>query len=138
MIYATARVTVKTYEAVLDKPIILYRGDKNVEIMFQIFESGFKQYKNEGGNIILNLNASYGQLVIRTPNGVPITTDITPTKDGKIVFIIPAELIDETTEVGHYTFQIRLYNESQDSRVTLPPVAEGIEIVEPIASQDNL
>lgn len=137
MIYAIAKMTVKTYESTLDKPIILYRGDKNVEIMFQIYESGFKQYKNEGGNIILNLNATYGQFVARKPDGTPIVSEITETKDGKVVFVIPPELIDETTEVGRYTFQIRLYNEAMDSRVTLPAVVEGIEIIEPIASQDG-
>ena len=134
MIYATVKVTVKTHESILDKPIILYRGDKNVEIQFQIYESGFKQYKNEGGNTILNLNASYGQLVVRKPNGEYIISDITETKDGKIIFLIPPELIDETIEVGRYTFQIRLLNDTQDSRVTLPPIIEGIEVVEPIAS----
>ena len=134
MIYATVKVTVKTHESILDKPIILYRGDKNVEIQFQIYESGFKQYKHEGGNTILNLNASYGQLVVRKPNGEYIISDITETKDGKIIFLIPPELIDETIEVGRYTFQIRLLNDTQDSRVTLPPIIEGIEVVEPIAS----
>ena len=137
MIYTTAKVTIKNHEAAIDKPVVLYRGDKNVEVQFEIVESVYRQYKLEGSNTILNLNASYGQLVIQKPDYTYLISSKTPTKDGRIVFIIPEALIDEMSELGHYTFQIRLYDESQESRVTLPPVINGIEIVEPIASEDT-
>ena len=45
-------------------------------------------------------------------------------------------MIDEITEVGNYTFQIRLFDESMNSRATLPEVNNGIEIREPIATED--
>lgn len=136
MIYTTAKVTIKNYQATIDKPIVLYRGDRNVEIQFEILESVYRQYRVEGTNVILNLNASYGQLVVQKPDHTHILSDITPTKDGKVIFTIPGELIDETVEVGQYTFQIRLYNDDQTSRVSLPPVVGGIDIVEPITSED--
>lgn len=137
MIYTTAKVTVKNYQATIDKPIVLYRGDRNVEIQFEILESVYRQYRVEGTNVILNLNASYGQLVVQKPDYTHILSDIVPTQDGKVIFTIPGELIDETVELGQYTFQIRLYNDDQTSRVTLPPVAGGIDIIEPIASEDT-
>ena len=137
MIYTTAKVTIKNYQATIDKPIVLYRGDRNVEIQFEILESVYRQYRVEGTNVILNLNASYGQLVVQKPDYTHILSDIAPTQDGKVIFTIPGELIDETIEVGQYTFQIRLYDDDQTSRVTLPPVAGGIDIVEPIASEDT-
>ena len=137
MIYTASKVTIKNYQATIDKTIILYRGDRNVEIQFEILESVYRQYKVEGSNVILNLNASYGQLVVRKPDHTHILSDIVPTQDGKVIFTIPGELIDETVEVGQYTFQIRLYNDDQTSRVTLPPVTGGIDIVEPIASEDT-
>ena len=137
MIYTTAKVTVKNYQATIDKPIVLYRGDRNVEIQFEILESLYRQYKVEGTNVILNLDASYGQLVVQKPDHTHILSDIAPTQNGKVIFTIPGELIDETVEVGQYTFQIRLYNEDQTSRVTLPPVVGGIDIVEPIVSGDT-
>lgn len=136
MIYTASKVIIKNYQATIDKTIILYRGDRNVEIQFEILESVYRQYKVEGSNIILNLNASYGQLVVQKPDHTHILSDIVPTQDGKVIFTIPGELIDETVEVGQYTFQIRLYNDDQTSRVTLPPVTGGIDIVEPIASED--
>lgn len=137
MIYTTSKVVIKNYQATIDKTIILYRGDRNVEIQFEILESVYRQYKVEGTNIISNLNASYGQLVIQKPDYTHILSDIAPTQDGKVIFTIPGELIDETVEVGQYTFQIRLYNDDKTSRVTLPPVVGGIDIVEPIASEDT-
>ena len=127
----------KNYEAVIHTPIILYRGDKNVEVQMIIYESAYRQYKIEGANVIENLNASYGQLVVRKPDNTYVISNVTETKDGKIIFVIPPELIDETSEVGYFTFQIRLMNDDQTSRVTLPPVFNGIEIVEPIASEDE-
>ena len=137
MIYTASKVTIKNYQATIDKTIILYRGDRNVEIQFEILESVYRQYKVEGTNVISNLNASYGQLVIQKPDYTHILSDIAPTQDGKVIFTIPGELIDETVEVGQYTFQIRLYNDDKTSRVTLPPVVGGIDIVEPIASEDT-
>lgn len=137
MIYTNAVITVKDYESSINKPIIIYRGDKNIEVMFEIKNSVFRQYKSNATNTILDLNASYGQLVVLKPNNTYVISEITETKDGKIVFVIPPELIDEYSEVGSYTFQIRLMNEDQSSRVTLPPVLDGIEIIEPIASEDG-
>ena len=137
MIYTASKVTIKNYQAIIDKTIILYRGDRNVEIQFEILESVYRQYRVEGTNVILNLNASYGQLVVQKPDYTHILSDIMPTQDGKVIFTIPGELIDESVEVGQYTFQIRLYNDDKTSRVTLPPVVGGIDIVEPIASEDT-
>ena len=137
MIYTASKVTIKNHQATIDKTIVLYRGDRNVEIQFEILESLYRQYKVEGSNVILNLDASYGQLVIQKPDYTHILSDIAPTQNGKVIFTIPGELIDETVEVGQYTFQIRLYNADQTSRVTLPPVVGGIDIVEPIASEDT-
>lgn len=137
MIYTNVGITVKEYESFINKPIIIYRGDKNIEVMFTIKNSVFRQYKSNDTNTILNLNASYGQLVILKPDNTYVVSAVTETKDGKIIFVIPPELIDEHSEVGLYTFQIRLMNEDQSSRVTLPPVVDGIEIIEPIASEDE-
>lgn len=136
MIYTTAKVTIQNNTvSTIDRPIILYKGDKNIEIQFEIVESIFRQYKQEGPNTIENLGASYGQLIIQKPDFTSAISDITETKDGRIVFVIPEEMTDEDIELGLYTFQIRLYDETQSSRVTLPPVINGIEILNPIVTE---
>ena len=138
MIFTDRTIRVKKGASSIDNPIVLYRGDKEVEIRFTLSESSpFKFGVEAEPNIIEKTEAAYGQLVIKTPNDLPsIFSEIAPTNEGKIIFTITAEMIDEITEVGNYTFQIRLLDESMNSRATLPEVVNGIEIREPIASED--
>ena len=138
VIFTNRTITVKRGISSINEPIILYRGDKEVEIRFTLKEKEpFIFNKETESNIIENSEAAYGQLVIKTPNDLPaIFAGVAPTNEGKIVFKITGEMIDEITEVGSYSFQIRLFDESMNSRVTLPEVNDGIEIREPIASED--
>ena len=139
MIFTDRTITVKKGASSIDDTIVLYRGDKEVEIRFTLNESSpFRFGVGAEPNIIEKTEAAYGQLIIKTPNDLPsIFSGIAPTNEGKIIFTITAEMIDEITEVGNYTFQIRLLDESRNSRVTLPEVNDGIEIREPIASEDT-
>ena len=139
MIFTDRTVIVQKGTSSINDTIVLYRGDKNVEVRFTLNEgSPFKFGSGASPNIIEKTEASYGQLVINTPNDLPsIFSEIVPTNEGKIVFTITAEMIDEITEVGYYTFQIRLFDENKGSRATLPEVNNGIEIREPIASEDT-
>lgn len=132
MIYTIAKVTIKNNLASLNRQIVLYRGDKNVEIQFEIHDSLFRQRNADVSSTIENMGASYGQLIILKPDKTSLVTDITPTESNKIIFTIPPELIDEESELGDYTFQIRLFDKTQESRVTLPPIESGIVIEEPI------
>ena len=139
MIFTNRTITVKRGVSSINEPIILYRGDKEVEIRFALKEKAPFIFNKEADSDIIEVSeAAYGQLVIKTPNDLPaIFSEVTPTSEGKIVFKITGEMIDEITEVGNYSFQIRLFNESMNSRVTLPEVNGGIEIREPIASEDT-
>ena len=138
MIFTDRTVTVKNGISSINEPIVLYRGDKEVEIRFTLNEGlPFKFGSGASPNIIEKTEAAYGQLIIKRPNDLPaVFSEIAPTNEGKIVFTITAEMIDEITEVGNYTFQIRLLDESKNSRATLPEVVNGIEIREPIATED--
>ena len=139
MSFTDRTVKVKRGVSSINAPIILYRGDREVEIRFTLKEEApFMFNKETGSNIIENSEAAYGQLVIKTPNDLPaIFSEVAPTNEGKIVFKITGEMIDEITEVGSYTFEIRLFDESINSRITLPEVNDGIEVREPIASEDT-
>ena len=139
MIFTDRVIKVKRGISSINEPIILYRGDREVEIRFTLKEEApFMFNKETGSNIIEVSEAAYGQLVIKTPNDLPaIFSEVAPTSEGKIVFKITGEMIDEIDEVGNYSFQIRLFDENKNSRVTLPEVNSGIEIREPIASEDT-
>ena len=139
MIFTDRTIILQKGISSINDTIILYRGDKEVEIRFTLSESlPFRFGSGASPNIIEKTEAAYGQLVIKTPNDLPaIFSEVAPTNEGKIVFTITSEMIDEITEVGNYTFQIRLFDESMNSRATLPEVVNGIEIREPIASEDT-
>ena len=139
MIFTDRTVIVQKGTSSINDTIVLYRGDKNVEIRFTLSEgSPFRYGSGASPNIIEKTEAAYGQLVIKSPNNLPaIFSEVVPTNEGKIVFTITGEMIDEIDEVGNYSFQIRLFDENKNSRVTLPEVDNGIEIREPIASEDT-
>ena len=139
MIFTDRTITVKRGISSINEPIVLYRGDKEVEIRFTLKEKApFIFNKEVDSNIIENSEAAYGQLIIKAPNDLPpIFSEVVPTNEGKIIFNITGEMIDEITEVGNYLFQIRLFDEDMSSRITLPEVNNGIEVREPIASEDT-
>lgn len=134
MIYTERLVTIKNSEASIDSVVVLYRGDKDVEIVLKIIDSKFK-FSSTKGNVIDHTQAAYGQLAILNPYGENICSDITECEEGKVTFMMTGEMMDEFIEVGSYSFHIRLYNEDQSSRVTLPPVMNGIEVREPLVGE---
>lgn len=135
MIHANRTVKVGNQESSIDTPIILYRGDREVEVEFTL--NGNKFTFTNDGNVIKSTNATHGQLVINTPTGENMFSEVTECHEGKVVFLITKEMIDELVEVGFYSFQIRLFDDTQMARVTLPPVHQGIDIRNPIAAEDE-
>lgn len=138
MIYTISKMTIKNETtSIVDRPIILYRGDRNVGIQFEILESMSRKQKMQGANTIINIGAHYGQLVLRRPDGKIVFSEVCPTEDGRITFTMTEGMINEIVELGDYSFQIRLYDETKKSRVTLPPVTNGITVLEPISITDK-
>ena len=126
MIFTERTIKISNGVCEIDNPIVLYRGDYNVEVRFTIIESPFKYTTKNSTNIIEDIKASYGQLVIKVPNdGLPIFSDVVKTNEGSVVFTISGEMIDESIEVGDYTFQIRLFDANKESRATIPPIENG-------------
>lgn len=137
MIYTERKVSIKNNKATIDSPIILFRGDREVDIMFTIVDSKFK-FESNKGNVIDKTQAAFGQLAVALPDGTDLFTEIVECENGVVVFSITGEMIDEIHEVGFYSFHIRLYNDDKTSRITLPPVMEGIEIIEPLIIEGDV
>lgn len=136
MIFTERTVTIKNVESIIDSVVILYRGDRDVEIIFKIIDSKFK-FSSSKGNVIDNTQAAYGQLAVLNPNGDNIFSEVSPCQEGKVIFKMTGEMMDELVELGYYSFHIRLFNDDQTSRVTLPPVTNGIEVREPLVSEEK-
>ena len=137
MIYISRKITVKKDIATIDMPVFIYRGDKEIEIEFEIVNSKVMFAGTSDNNVIRTSKAFYGQLVIINPNGTNAFTEMTETNDGLVKFRITEQMIDQVDEVGEYSFQIRLFDEERKSRLSLPPILEGLKIYEPIATESE-
>lgn len=135
MIFTDRTITVRKGESRIDEPIVVYRGDYELEVRFTILNSRFKFMS--GTNMIESEKASYGQLAILTPYGGNIFSDIARCNDGSVTFVLTADMLNQIEEVGLYSFQIRLMDYNKESRVSIPPIEFGIEVREPIASEDH-
>lgn len=125
MIYTNVTVKINNNgTAISNNKVVLYRGDREVEIQITL-----------SGNPFVIQNSTYAQLIIRRPDTSPIFTGISPLQDSKVVLTITEENIDELIEIGSYAYQIRLYDDDMSSRITLPPVENGLEIREPIVDE---
>lgn len=135
MIVTDRTITVRKGVSNIDDPVIVYRGDYEVAIRFTIMNSKFKFMS--GVNMIETEKASYGQLAILTPYGGNVFSDMVRCSEGTVAFVMTKELMDQIEEVGLYSFQIRLFDGNRESRISIPPVEFGIEIREPVASEDH-
>ena len=131
MIYIERKIIIKNNEATIEEPIVLYKGDRNIELQFTIENNPFK-YKP-------GMDITYGQLIIETPNAGPIFSEPAKMSSSRVLFIVTEEMIDgldpegnPVDETGAYNFQIRLLNTDQTSRGSLPPVTGGIVIKDPL------
>ena len=119
-------ISIKRGTSKINAPIVLYRGDKNIEVKFHIKNNPF----------IADSSIKYGQLIIRLPEaGIVIFSQINKFDEEVVSFILPEDMMDEIIEVGLYTIQLRFYNEDKSSVATLPEIAQALDIREPIAIQ---
>ena len=134
MIYIDRKIKIKKNQAKIEEPIVLYKGDKNIELKFAIENNPFK-HKN-------GTDATLGQLVIKRPNAKPIFSEPVKMSESKVIFIVTGDMIDgldadgnPADEEGAYDFQIQLLNSDMTSRGSLPPVTGGIIIKEPLCEE---
>ena len=126
MLSTECLITVRKGTSKINTPIVLYRGDKNIEVKFHIKNNPF----------IADSSIKYGQLIIRLPEaGIVIFSQINKFDEEVVSFILPEDMMDEIIEVGLYTIQLRFYNEDKSSAATLPEITRALDIREPISIQ---
>lgn len=121
-------MTIQGSTASLSESIYLYRGDKNIDILFTITDAKFK-FNEYSGNILVESTAKYATVNVLKPNGTTFSSKKLGIIDNKVVLTIEQEFIDEITEVGTHLVQIQLWD-ADNGRVTLPPI--NFEVLEPI------
>lgn len=121
-------MTIEGNTASLSESIYLYRGDRNVDILFTITDAKFK-FNEYSGNILVESTAKYATVNVLKPNGTTFSSEKLAIIDNKVVLTINQQFIDEVTEVGTHLVQIQLWD-TDNGRVTLPPI--NFEVLEPI------
>lgn len=121
-------MTIEGSTASLSESIYLYRGDRNVDILFTITDAKFK-FNEYSGNILVESTAKYATVNVLKPNGATFSSGKLAIIDNKVVLTIDQQFIDEITEVGTHLVQIQLWD-TDNGRVTLPPI--NFEVLEPI------
>lgn len=122
MLYAKVVLWVKEEEVISDSKVILYRGDKNVDIEFTL----------KSVDYVLTESA-FAQLILTRPYATSVFSEIFKIGDNKVIVRITGDMIDELNEKESYTIQIRLFDSERVARVTLPPCYDVICVREPIA-----
>lgn len=135
MIFVDRTITIRNGVSKINEAIILYRCDYDVTIRFTLMTSNLS-FKS-GYNMIEYVNASNAQLAILKPNGEQIFSEVSRCNEGVVEFIFNKELMNDIHEVGDYSFHIRLFDYSQQSRITIPEVVGGIVVREPLVTEDR-
>lgn len=122
MLYARVVLWVKKDEIISDSKVILYRGDKNVDIEFTL----------KSVDYVLTESA-FAQLILTRPYATSVFSEIFKIGNNKVTIRITGDMIDELNEKESYAIQIRLFDSERVAQATLPPCYDVIYVREPIA-----
>ena len=100
MITKNVTLTVKDDKATLSDKIILYQGDKGIEIYFTLVGFNYKFKSNE-------LIGVYVDGKLMKPSGEVVSVNnMSVSGTNKIKFTVDSTMTDESGEVGTHTLQI--------------------------------
>lgn len=127
MLYARVVLWVKEEETISDSRVILYRGDRNVDIEFTL----------KSVDYVLSESVE-AQLVLVRPHANSIFSKMHTINQNKVTFTITGDMIDELSEIESYAIQIRLFGPNATARATLPPCYDVIYVRNPIATEPHV
>ena len=132
------KLTVSKNTAKLDEEIFLYKNDRNIKLLIEIVDNKYRYKSDDLSNLLVKYKASYSQVKWYKNAEVKKEFPIQATDDGKVVFVIEGQLIDEDTELGDYDLQLRLLNESQESIRSLPIIKGAVHILKPLFEEGDI
>ena len=132
------KLTVSKNTAKLDEEIFLYKNDRNIKLLIEIVDNKYRYKSDDLSNLLVKYKASYAQVKWYKNAEVKKEFPIQATGNGKVVFVIEGELINEDTELGDYDLQLRLLNESQESIRSLPIIKGAVHILKPLFEEGDI
>ena len=115
-------VPVGAFKAV-GRNIYIFFSMENLDFGFRNLTTGYETFY-----------PSHAFITILTPLFNEIAIPKTPIENDRIQLCINERMIDELTEVGDYTIVIDLYDEYEDSLLTLPPIENQLKVRDRITS----
>lgn len=134
-IYTERTIRVNNNQATMDKDIYVYRGNRNIEIQFNIVDH---QFKFRDINLIEQVSPSHAYVTLLTPQMLQIGTGKAKVENGVIKLVINSAMIDEKTECGDYTIVIDLYDEIEDALITIPPIENQLHVLDRMTEIDDI
>lgn len=132
------KLTVSKNTVKLDEEIFLYKNDRNIKLLIEIVDNKYRYKSDDLSNLLVKYKASYAQVKWYKNAEVKKEFPIQATDNGKVVFVIEGQLIDEDTELGDYDLQLRLLNESQESIRSLPIIKGAVHILKPLFEEGDI
>lgn len=126
MLYARITLTIKQKQTTSDSKVVLYRGDYNVDIEFILKTRDY----------ILD-DVRYAQVILSRPFADSIFSSIFDVSDGKVTVRITGDMIDDMDELETYAAQVRLFDGEMETKVTLPPCYDILEVRKPMAVETS-
>ena len=102
LIQKHVKITIKNNIATLDEDLYFYRNDRNINILFEIYNFNFEFLNGTKENENNVTYPSYGTARVIKPNGQQIIIPKCPVENGLVHFYIDSELINDIDEIGIY------------------------------------
>ena len=123
------KITVTGKTAKFDKDVYLFQGDKNIDFKIEIVDTEHKYDRLTKGNILRLMEGQLNATIkIIKPDMERLTIQNVQVNNGKLVFRVTSDLIDELTEVGTHFLQIYIHADNASKHI--PHVY--FEVVEPL------
>lgn len=136
MIKRNLTIKIQGNRSVCDAPLYLHTLDKNIHVVITVVNNKFE--------IQDNMLLSY---TLIKPNGDEVDRAECYIDKGQCHLLFSGEDFDELTEVGQHLIQLKLYDEYQQARLSLPPFAMhvlkncgcffGDEVIEGLLAEQN-
>ena len=136
MILRNLTIKIQGNRSVCDAPLYLHTLDKNIHVIITVVNNKFE--------IQDNMLLSY---TLIKPNGDEVDRAECYIDKGQCHLLFSGEDFDELTEVGQHLIQLKLYDEYQQARLSLPPFAMhvlkncgcffGDEVIEGLLAEQN-
>lgn len=104
-------IIIDKQKSLLNRDLAIYKHDKGVDIYFKLMNN---PYLDLSKNRYL-----LSDVVLVSPLKREIISDVVPIVDGKILFTISNEIMNQIEEIGNYHVHIRIYDD-KGGRMKLP------------------